>query len=62
MKAENPRYAASLESFFARIQYELRTDLTEENLDNYVQRWNGVSQRTRTYPENTILIESLQNK
>lgn len=41
VRAEHPRWIASLESFFARIQYEMRTDLTQENVERYVEWWNN---------------------
>jgi hypothetical protein len=46
---ENPRYLASLESFFARIQYEMRTELNQKNLDEYVRFYNS-TKHVGSYP------------
>jgi hypothetical protein len=39
-RAESPRYIASLESFFGILQREMRTDLTQIELDKYIRYWN----------------------
>jgi hypothetical protein len=49
VRAENPRYMASLESFFARIQYEMRTELNQKNLDEYVKFYNS-TKHVGSYP------------
>jgi hypothetical protein len=38
--AEHPASVASLDSFFGRLQFELRADLTERNIRRYVNFWN----------------------
>jgi hypothetical protein len=39
-RAESYSYIASLESFFRILQRNMRTDLTQENLDAFVHHWN----------------------
>ena len=38
--AEHPAFSASLERFFLSVQYEMRAELTQENLDDYVHYYN----------------------
>ena len=38
--ASHPAYIASLERFFLSVQYEMRTELTKENLRDYVDFYN----------------------
>jgi len=44
VKDESKFLASTLEAFFGRLQYEMRTSLTLKNLDAYIQFWNN--QRT----------------
>jgi hypothetical protein len=41
VRAETPHYIASLEAFFGILQREMRTELTQENLNKYVEFWNN---------------------
>jgi hypothetical protein len=38
--ADHPAYSATLERFFLSVQYEMRTDLTQENLEKYIHFYN----------------------
>lgn len=38
--ADHPAYSASLERFFLSVQYEMRTELTQENLEKYIHFYN----------------------
>ncbi|GEM_PF-2324502 len=56
IRAKLPKYMASLESFFSRLQFDMRTELSQEELERYVDFWNSTHAREIPYTRDKAFV------